>query len=36
MMNQKEELESAIKDLKKMLKWGQEVLVSKGIKLNEN
>ena len=36
MMNQKEELESAIEDLKKMLKWGQEVLVSKGIKLNEN
>ena len=36
MMNQKEELESAIKDLKKMLKWGQEVLVSKGIKLNDN
>ena len=36
MMNQKEELESAIEDLKKMLKWGQGVLVSKGIKLNEN
>ena len=36
MMNQKEELESAIVDLKKMLIWGQEVLVSKGIKLNEN
>ena len=36
MVNQKEELELAIKDLKKMLKWGREVLVSKGIKLNEN
>ena len=36
MMNQKEELESAIEDLKKMLKWGQEVLVSKGIKFNKN
>ena len=36
MMNQKEELELAIEDLKKMLKWGREVLVSKGIKLNEN
>ena len=31
MMNQKEELESAIKDLKKMLKWGGEVLASKGV-----
>ena len=31
MMNQKEELESAIEDLKKMLKWGGEVLASKGV-----
>ena len=31
MMNQKEELESAIEDLKKMLKWGEEVLASKGV-----
>ena len=31
MMNQKEELELAIEDLKKMLKWGGEVLASKGV-----
>ena len=31
MMKQKEELELAIEDLKKMLKWGGEVLASKGV-----
>ena len=36
MMNQKDELELAIEDLKKMLKWGEEVLISRGIKSNKN
>jgi hypothetical protein len=36
MVNQKNELESAIEDLKKMLKWGEEVLISRGIKSNKN
>ena len=36
MMNQKDELELAIEDLKKMLKWGEEVLKSRGIKSNKN
>ena len=36
MMNQKNELELAIEDLKKMLKWGEEVLISRGIKSNKN
>ena len=36
MINQKDELELAIEDLKKMLKWGEDVLVTKGIKSNEN
>ena len=33
MISQKEELNSAINDLKKMLKWGEEVLISRGIKI---
>ena len=35
MMNQKDELELAIEDLKKMLKWGEEILESRGIKSNK-
>jgi len=34
--NQKDELELAIEDLKKMLEWGEEVLISRGIKSNKN
>jgi DNA-binding transcriptional MerR regulator len=33
MISQKDELNSAINDLKKMLKWGEEVLISRGIKI---
>ena len=33
MISQKDELNSAINDLKKMLKWGEEVLTSRGIKI---
>ena len=33
MISQKNELNSAINDLKKMLKWGEEVLISRGIKI---
>ena len=36
MMNQKDELELAIEDLKKMLEWGEEVLISRGIKSKKN
>ena len=36
MMNQKDELELAIEDLKKMLIWGEEVLKSRGIKSNKH
>ena len=36
MMNQKDELELAIEDLKKMLRWGEEVLISRGINSNKN
>ena len=32
MISQKDELTTAIDDLKKMLNWGEEILVSKGIK----
>ena len=33
MISQKDELNSAINDLKKMLKWGEEVLISRGLKI---
>ena len=33
MISQKDELNSAINDLKKMLRWGEEVLISRGIKI---
>ena len=35
MINQKNELNTAITDLKKMLQWGEEVLISRGIKLKK-
>ena len=33
MISQKDELNSAINDLKKMLRWGEEVLISRGLKI---
>ena len=36
MVNQRNELNIAIADLKKMLQWGEEVLISRGIKLKNN
>ena len=36
MISQKDELTLAIDDLKKMLNWGEEILVSRGIKSNKN
>lgn len=36
MVNQRNELNTAIADLKKMLQWGEEVLISRGIKLKNN
>ena len=36
MVNQRNELNIAIADLKRMLQWGEEVLISRGIKLKNN
>ena len=36
MVNQRNELNIAIADLKRMLQWGEEVLTSRGIKLKNN
>ena len=35
MIEQKDELTSAIEDLKDMLKWGKKVLNSRGVEMNE-
>ena len=36
MVNQRNELNIAIADLKRMLQWGEEVLISRGIKIKNN
>ena len=36
MVEQKNELISAIQDLEDMLKWGEKVLTSRGVKMNED